>query len=311
MPTQCMAGSPDRTRGTCAGLAAAPCALWCPACRGTQVVTPYPRVWEWLRVCKDCGLGWSHPRPASSELALIYGPRYFEVFGYTSESAHSSRQTRRVWFDRLLSTMERHVAMGRLLDVGSGLGDLMVAGLRRGWVVRGIDANPRAVSEADAVVPGATRLANIDEGLPDDEAFDLVVCADVLEHLQDPWASMSAMHQALRPGGAVAVTTIDRDSLPARLMGPRWFHIHRDHLWYFNRAVLAEAAHAAGFEVVACGPASKTFDLNYVLRVLLGVRNSETIARLAELGVRCLPAPVLSRPFRVREGLLLIGRRPG
>lgn len=33
------------------------------------------------------------------------------------------------------------------------------------------------------------------------ESFDLVLCLDVLEHLQDPWAVLNEIQRVLRPGG--------------------------------------------------------------------------------------------------------------
>jgi SAM-dependent methyltransferase len=46
------------------------------------------------------------------------------------------------------------------------------------------------------------------EQLPfEDEAFDLVLCTQVLEHVQDPAAVLSEIHRVLRPGGAVLLST--------------------------------------------------------------------------------------------------------
>jgi 2-polyprenyl-3-methyl-5-hydroxy-6-metoxy-1,4-benzoquinol methylase len=34
-----------------------------------------------------------------------------------------------------------------------------------------------------------------------DESFDMVLCLDVLEHLQDPWVILNEIYRVLRPGG--------------------------------------------------------------------------------------------------------------
>jgi SAM-dependent methyltransferase len=46
------------------------------------------------------------------------------------------------------------------------------------------------------------------EQLPlEDETFDLVLCTQVLEHVQDPAAVLSEIYRVLRPGGAVLLST--------------------------------------------------------------------------------------------------------
>jgi SAM-dependent methyltransferase len=46
------------------------------------------------------------------------------------------------------------------------------------------------------------------EKLPfDDASFDLVLCTQVLEHVQDPAAVLSEIHRVLRPGGAALIST--------------------------------------------------------------------------------------------------------
>jgi SAM-dependent methyltransferase len=46
------------------------------------------------------------------------------------------------------------------------------------------------------------------ERLPfDAESFDLVLCTQVLEHVQEPAAVLSELHRVLRPGGAALIST--------------------------------------------------------------------------------------------------------
>jgi hypothetical protein len=87
-------------------------------------------------------------------------------------------------------------------------------------------------------------------------------------------------------------------------------HYHRDHLWYFSRHTLVRFVEAAGLEIVACGAERKVFNLNYLLEILARNRNWPMISRMAAAGLRCLPSAARGRLFSIREGLLLIARRP-
>ncbi len=250
----------------------------------------------------------AQPQPTDEELDAFYGPDYFAAFGYSAKSADRYRALRRIWFDRLLARVEQEFSVGRLLDVGSGLGDLLACAQQRHWEAVGVEANPFAV--AAGLQSGASIHRRIEDCGAELGAFGVVTCTDVLEHLRSPTDALAQFHDLLVPGGGLVVTTIDVAGLAARLMGRRWFHIHRDHLWYFNRQVLARMSESAGFEVLMCRTATKTFDLYYVLHVLTHIRNSRTLARLCDVALRWTPAVALSRPFTMSEGLLLIARRP-
>jgi len=112
----------------------------------------------------------------------------------------------------------------RVLDMGCGAGRHAFEMLRRGADVVAFDRDGDelagvletfgAMREAGEVPPGAE--ADIKQGdaldLPfADEEFDVVVAAEVLEHIPDDVAAMAELTRVLRPGGALAVTV------------PRWF----------------------------------------------------------------------------------------
>jgi SAM-dependent methyltransferase len=47
--------------------------------------------------------------------------------------------------------------------------------------------------------------------------FDLIICADVLEHITDVWAALAEIGRILRPGGNVLITTPNVAALRRRL----------------------------------------------------------------------------------------------
>jgi 2-polyprenyl-3-methyl-5-hydroxy-6-metoxy-1,4-benzoquinol methylase len=98
---------------------------------------------------------------------------------------------------------------GRLLDVGSGAGSwaprLRAAGVRE---LVALDPSAAAIERAgrlyDTAVVGTvedTELADLG-GQP----FDVIVVADVLEHLVDPWLALHKLRSWAAPGAALAVS---------------------------------------------------------------------------------------------------------
>lgn len=100
----------------------------------------------------------------------------------------------------------------RALDVGCHKGAVGAALKKRfpGLECIGVELNEVAASEAkkrlDAVLtfdllsPGAEAHPSIAPG------FDMIILADVLEHLYDPWRMLKTLKSWLRPGGRVYVS---------------------------------------------------------------------------------------------------------
>lgn len=283
----------------------------CILCGATTRELVFSDCFEWLVRCCGCNLQFADPQPHEDELEAIYSADYFSTFGYSAADGGIYTRMKIVRADRLLETAERYLSPGRLLDVGSAMGECLLAASRRGWDVTGIERNPHAVMQAEEVVPGATECTSIDDYDGPLGRFDLITCNDVLEHVRRPDLALQKLCACLRPGGILLLTTIDRDSAAALLLGRNWFHIHRDHLWYFNRTSLLQFCTGAGFEPVQIGRARKTFNLNYILEVLKHSPRSPALHRLSKAGLRCVPRRLKAGLFSLPEGLLLIARRPG
>jgi 2-polyprenyl-6-hydroxyphenyl methylase / 3-demethylubiquinone-9 3-methyltransferase len=105
----------------------------------------------------------------------------------------------------------------RLLDVGCGGGLLAEALSRAGARVTGIDLAPGMIEvarlhaaqeglEIDYRVAAAEELAR-----EQPQAFDAVTCLEMLEHVPDPAATVASLAALLRPGGALIVSTLNRN----------------------------------------------------------------------------------------------------
>ena len=101
----------------------------------------------------------------------------------------------------------------RVAEVGAGIGTfserLLGAGVAHLLLV---EPEPACAAVLDGRLGGDTRVTVVREELPDaptlhagEGTFDLVVCQNVLEHLEDHEGAMRAMARALRPGGWLVV----------------------------------------------------------------------------------------------------------
>jgi ubiquinone/menaquinone biosynthesis C-methylase UbiE len=138
------------------------------------------------------------------------------------------------------------------LDLGCGDGRL-TAKLRAGSVTAA-DVSAVALRRAERRVPEAEIVElKPDAPLPFvDSEFELVLCAETIEHVRDVQLFLSEVRRVLRPGGGLALTT------PAF---SRWKALSRDfdetfdplspHLRFFTRRSLTQLLDAMGFEVTS------------------------------------------------------------
>ncbi|MEL6316578.1 MAG: bifunctional 2-polyprenyl-6-hydroxyphenol methylase/3-demethylubiquinol 3-O-methyltransferase UbiG [Pseudomonadota bacterium] len=126
------------------------------------------------------------------------------------------------WFDRRLAEAGLSWEGARALDLGCAGGFMAEALDDRGAQVSGIDPAADAVAAARAHAAQTGRAIRYDvgvgEALPyEDGAFDVVVCVDVLEHVDDVRRVLAEVARVLRPGGLFLFDTINR-TLAARLL---------------------------------------------------------------------------------------------
>ena len=198
---------------------------------------------------------------------------------------HDINPLRLDWIDREVGLVGKKV-----LDVGCGGGILAESMATRGALVTGIDLSDKALSVArlhllesgqkvDYRKISAEELA---AGMPD--AFDIVTCLEMLEHVPDPASTVRACARLVRPGGRVFFSTINRTpkAYLFAVVGaeyvlnllPRGTHDYTRFIRPAELARFCRDAGLAGEEVIGMtyNPFSKTYalgadtDVNYLMR---------------------------------------------
>lgn len=153
------------------------------------------------------------------------------------------------------------VAGKRLLDIGCGGGILSEAMAQRGAQVTGIDLGeaPLAVARLHLLESGLDihyeRVSAEEHATRHANTYDVVTCLEMLEHVPDPAAIITACHKLLKPGGHLFVSTINRNPKAwlfavvgaeyVLRMLPRGTH---DYSKFIKPSELASWARNSGFE---------------------------------------------------------------
>ena len=131
-------------------------------------------------------------------------------------------------FDRDLTAPDPFAGL-RLLDIGCGGGLLSEPMARLGATVVGADAAPRNIPVAQ--IHAEQSGLNIDYRNTTAEAlaaageqFDIVLNMEVVEHVADPLAYLTACHDLLKPGGLMICSTLNRNpkSFMMAIVGAEW-----------------------------------------------------------------------------------------
>ena len=151
---------------------------------------------------------------------------------------------------------------GRVLDAGCASGELLAKLEGRAGYRAGVELSPVAAKQAATVADCVANLPIMSE-LPFPRAsFDVIVCADVLEHVPDPEAALSWVVQWCKAGGAVVISVPNVANWQARLRLLRgvWRYepcglFDSGHLRFLTRETLLELLQSAGLRVESCVPA--------------------------------------------------------
>ncbi len=204
-----------------------------------------------LLACVECGTVQQPLLPAGDEL--------HELYRDMSDDAYLGEEPgRRATAGHLLDLIGAQVAAGRLLDVGCGHGLLLDEARSRGYETVGLELSRSAARHARETL-GLDVQEQPVESFVDLDGFDVVVLADVIEHLDDPVAAVDRCAGLLRPGGVLCVVTPDPSSVTARVAGRRWWGFVPAHACLLPRATLRELLSARGLVISADVPLVRSF----------------------------------------------------
>ena len=177
----------------------------------------------------------------------------------------------------------------KVLDIGCGGGILAEAMATRGAQVTGIDMAEQSLEVARLHLHESGLKVDYQPAMAEDFCaqnageYDVVTCLELLEHVPDPYSIVFAAAQALKPGGTLVLSTLNRNPKAYLLaivgaeyimrMLPRGTH---DFKKFVKPSELARAARMANLQVqditgMSYNPISRDYhlsqdvDVNYLM----------------------------------------------
>jgi len=203
-----------------------------------------PLAGGFLHECRDCGFVFRAPILADAEYEALYARGSAEVWAQNAD---------REDFRRVRAAVPP--AALDVLDVGCYSGDLLAMlpdGCRRFGIEPNTDAAALAASRGIEIV--ARLWTELDAG---GRHYDIIIACDVIEHVADPLAFLSALSGCLKPAGRVIITTGNAQAWPWRLARSRyWYCYFPEHISFVGPKWLQRMAPRAGLRVQRIEPFS-------------------------------------------------------
>ncbi len=202
--------------------------------------------------CTRCGLIFLNPQPTLAELTRAYPDEY--------DSYEAALQPKTGWLNALVrqygiekrcKAVLRYKHTGHLLDVGCASGSFLL-GMQRhpGWQVEGVDISAYAANLARKIGLKVTN-STLEAATFPEHTFDVVTLWDVLEHLQDPVASLAEIKRILKPNGLLVLRVPNGNSWGMRIFGSNWAGVDAPrHLYIFTPLTIRRSLESQGFEIL-------------------------------------------------------------
>jgi 2-polyprenyl-3-methyl-5-hydroxy-6-metoxy-1,4-benzoquinol methylase len=212
------------------------------------------------------------PLPSDEQLKSFYQDEYYQLLKQGSRAPELGRITRggfeaeheRAWlhqtlYQDVLDAILDHAPKGKVLDAGTGPGELVQFLVNHQVDSAGFDPSIDAVEMGKK--QGLDLLCHTFESYLEHHreqkapGFAAVILLNVLEHVADPIGVIRICHQLLQPNGLLIVRvpndfTEIQQAAHAKIGGRPWWIASPDHINYFNVQTLKNTYEGLGFEVI-------------------------------------------------------------
>lgn len=166
------------------------------------------------------------------------------------------------------------------LDVGCWNGNLGRALIQeKGCAVDGLDANGEVLNQAKVGGYSEVFCTNLNNNPPPviGKKYDVIIFADVLEHLIDPVSVLRSFRDSLKPEGLIIVSLPNVAFLQNRvnLLFGKWDYrdfgiLDKTHLKFYTLATGCKMAEDAGYEIKSVFPYNQFNQLKH-LKLLVAI----------------------------------------
>jgi len=275
----------------------------CYNCGSTEIISSFiVNRFRHVR-CKNCDMVYVSPRLKSSIVDSLYNEKPYTEF-YKIKLIPSIDYRRNVLAVNKYNQIAKYFNKpGKVLDIGSGLGEVLSVFQENNWDCTGVEFNEFAVNYSRK----AFGLNIIDRSIYDfdlSEKYDVIMLWGVLEHLYEPLQILKKVYSLLKDDGILLLEVPSAASVLVRYYEKSLRPVDRiiegdRHIMLFSIQSFIEMPGKAGFYPVEIK--SNGLDISTLNRLELNSKlNLTQVNELQELLDRSLQGDLLRGFFRRR-----------
>lgn len=173
-------------------------------------------------------------------------------------------------FDKTIREIEKFKKQGNILDVGCGVGLLLLLAKKRNWNEFGIEISKFASNFAkNKLNLNVFHTDNLDSFTND--FFDVVVVSHVLEHLKDPLIILKNIRKKLHRNGILVISVPNIGGLLPRIQKENWPSLQpSQHIYQFTPQTIKLVLKKAGFKPIKINTENRIFKYRFkILNLIL------------------------------------------
>ncbi len=235
--------------------------------------------------CANCGMVYVTPRIKDQILHDSYNEDDYNIL-YKSKLIPSIDYRREVIAKRKYEQVSAYFEKpGSILDIGSGLGEVLSVFKENGWTCLGVEFNELASGFAREKFGLNIIRKSIFDFESGEESFDCITLWGVLEHFTQPMQVLQKAYDLLRDGGLLVLEVPSGDSILVRYYERFGGYIDRiiegdRHIMLFSVDSLRQMTERCGFNLVHLQ--SNGLDIDTLLRLNDQARDPQIIAKIQQ-----------------------------
>ena len=197
-------------------------------------------------ICKTCGLVYVNPQLDDSELHSLYSTTYGDAPAeLTNRKKLERKEIAAEWSVRwIYKRAGISDKLGKVLDIGCGMGALPHAFQKRGWDAYGVEPTPHGAQFAKERFGVKIMSGFLEDTHLPSSYFDLVTLVQTFEHLADPSQALIIIRNCLKDEGLIYINS-------PNILKPKHFQpFEAPHLYTYSPNTLRLLLKKAGFEPI-------------------------------------------------------------
>ena len=203
--------------------------------------------------CLNCGLLYTMPRPKKEKIGEYYKSNDYYSHqenkkGFIPKVYEKVKKTNLKYKYKLAT---RGLDIGKMLDIGSGVGDFLHTAESHGWQCIGVEPSEDAKNIArQRTKANLIESAEI-ENLPD-QMFDVITMWHVLEHVDNLRWQVEQLQRLIKPKGRIVIALPNYKSYDGQYYKEKWaaYDVPR-HLNHFNRTTIVKIFNTNGLRLIS------------------------------------------------------------